>query len=126
MFDIVILALLVAAVVCSIIELGLSAYIVSSLRDVFGRYYGGRVSSTFNFTVFASIWSLLVSLFLLGWGFVSRSRGGSEGIFAPLTLALNTITMIFWLAGFAAVADLYDGAPGGTPGALIAFGVILW
>lgn len=59
--------------------------------------------------------------------FGTRSRGDVERWFTPTTIALNAVTMIFWLAGFAADADLYNGfSPRGTAGALLAFAVMLW
>ncbi|RVX68816.1 hypothetical protein B0A52_07471 [Exophiala mesophila] len=119
--DTTIFALLGVALVWSIIELGLSAYAV----DVTWR--SSVANSRFGFLVFASLWTILVTAFFILFPMFSRRSGGGEArCMSPLTLVLNAVTMIFWLAGFAAVADMYISAPGGTTGAILAFGVMLW
>ena len=120
LLDLTILILLGTALVFSIIELGLSAYAVNVTSDFFVE-----ANSRWSYIVFASLWTILVTIFYIVWPFFSR-RNDRERVMAPLTLALNFITMIFWVAGFGAVADMYHGAPGGTAGAILAFGVMLW
>lgn len=119
--DTAIFALLGVALVWSIIELGLTAYAV----DVTWR--ASVANARFGFLVFASLWTLLVTAFFILFPMFSRRSGGGEARWmSPLALALNGVTMIFWLAGFAAVADMYLGAPSGTAGAILAFAVMLW
>ncbi|RMD39280.1 hypothetical protein DV735_g5845, partial [Chaetothyriales sp. CBS 134920] len=125
----VIFSLLLTALVFSIIELGLSAYITSIIDT---DYFRDAVISTFSYNVFASVWTLLVTAFLLAWPFVGRAKfaagdTATERWLAPLTLALNTVTMIFWLAAFASVADLFRyGSFSHYTGSIEAFGVLLW
>jgi hypothetical protein len=122
----IITALLGTAFIFSIIELGLSAYIVSLTST---RYYS---NSVYNYQLFASIWSLLVTSFFLAWPYLIHSRSSiaknnNERWLAPLTLALNFVTMVFWLAAFASLADLYNGYnPQDEAGAQLAFAVMLW
>lgn len=125
--DLAVLALLATAVVFSIIELGLSAHAVDVTSDF---YY--KTNDRYSYLVFCSVWTLLVTAFLIAFPFVSRRNSSNQAAhherwLTPLTLVLNTVTMIFWLAGFAALADLYgDYSPHGEPGALLAFAVMLW
>lgn len=147
--DIVTLVLLGTSAVFSIIELGLSAYIVSiGTAQVYeywdpnyaGTGYGGYQFGTrkggapdeVNFLLFCSLWTLLLApaLIILPIFWASKSRIAGKDIhtiFGPLTLALHAITMVFWLAGFAALANLYGGVnPQDIPGALLAFAILLW
>lgn len=125
--DLTLLGLYATALVFSIIELGLSAYIVDVTSNA---YYG--TNSRYGFALFCSIWTILVAGFLFAFPLLSR-RGNSvqgshhERWMAPLTLALNALTMLFWLACFAALADLYNGfSPRDVAGAQLAFAVMLW
>lgn len=158
LIDVSLFILLTVALVFSIIELGLSADAVSQGTEhgtyfadgAGGFYYGlarGGPSSIASFLLFASLWSCIVSGVLLGLPFVQRRRalsqnasastagGASSSSYARqywleiLTLTLNAVTMIFWLAGFADLANLddaYGGNPQGVAGALLAFAVLLW
>jgi hypothetical protein len=124
--DLSLLALLATAILFSIIELGLSAYIV----DITDNSFFGT-NDRYAFTLFCSIWTILVAGFLLAFPFAHRNSSihsaHHEHWLAPLTIALNAVTMIFWLACFAALADLYHGFnPIGVAGAQLAFAVILW
>lgn len=120
--DLSILVLLATALVWSIIELGLSAWAVDVTPD------GNEANDRFSFLVFCSVWTILVTAFLIAFPYLSRrSKGDEERWLSPLTIALNAVTMVFWLAGFAADADLYNGYnPRGTAGALLAFAIMLW
>lgn len=120
--DLSILALLGTALVFSIIELGLSAWAVDVTPS------GSEANGRFGFLVFCSVWTIFVTGFLIAFPyFGTPSRGDVERWYSPLTIALNLGTMIFWLSGFAADADLYNGYnPRGTAGALLAFAVMLW
>lgn len=147
--DIITLVLLGTSGVFSIIELGLSAYVVSigSVQayeywdpNYDGTGYGGyqfgirkgAAPGEVDFLLFCSLWTLLLAsaLIILSIVWASKSRIAGKDIhsvFGPLTLALNAITMVMWLAGFAALANLYGGVnPQGILGALLAFPILLW
>ncbi|RMZ89143.1 hypothetical protein DV736_g3629, partial [Chaetothyriales sp. CBS 134916] len=127
----VIFALLITSFVFTIIELGLSGHIVSVLSK-FELSSTDSISSTYNYLVFCSVWTLLVTALLLVWPFFNRSqlparKDSSEKWLAPLMLALNFVTMVFWLAAFSSLANLYDGlSVRGVAGAQEAFAVLLW
>ena len=124
--NLIIFVLLTIAFFFTIIELGLSAYLVSITAS---RLYS---NSTYDYLLFCSIWTLLATGFLLIWGYLARSKShidknSSERWLAPVTLVLNFITMVFWLAAFASLADMYNGYnPQGSSGAQLAFAVMLW
>ena len=131
--DLTILILLVSGLTFSIIELGLSAYIISVL-DTYSTYngYGNIVPGWLAFLLFASLWTIVRTLFRL-IRLIRRTKrsaydaGSQPAKWVPiLTLVINAVTMIFWLAGFAAYASLLGGfAPTGIYGALLAFAVML-
>ncbi|KZV62013.1 hypothetical protein PENSPDRAFT_592026 [Peniophora sp. CONT] len=91
----------------SIIELGISAFLVS----VF-------ISSRLNFLLFTSIWTLLFAPIFLGLFFRApghvASSVGSHWLFL-------IITWIFWLAAAAALSDALDGVFVGGCSAFSAF-----
>jgi hypothetical protein len=128
--DITILVLLIAGLVFSIIEVGLSAYSVSFWDNYYAFYYGSA-PGYLSFLLFASLWTMLRT----GFRLVRQLRktqfpvdaSGRPVAWVPiLTLVINTITMIFWLAGFAAYVSLLHGlTPIGVLGALLAFAVML-
>lgn len=120
------------AVVFSIIELGLIAYIISVYDGTYngsywGGYYGSWSPDRTNFMLFNAIWSLLVL------AYVGLTPLYMTGIFHRLAaLALEVVTMIFWFAGSIALAVMI-GAPRcngntfcGSYEAAIAFGFFLW
>ena len=130
--DIAILALLGTALVFSIIELGLSAYVVSLTDRSYNYGYGTYRTETpgeYAFLLFDSLWTLLVVGVLAALDFFGARRGGVSRPYPWLgwaTLALNFLTWVFWLAGFAALAAFFGGNPRGVGGALLAFAVMLW
>ena len=142
--DVALLVLLGVALVFSIIELGLSADEVSLDSHHYYTYYNngygygygvqtGSPPGEISFLLFCSLWTMLVTVFLIGFGFFMRRRNNALASnntnkwLTPLTLALTAVTMIFWLAGFAALAHLYNGADvTGIAAALLAFAVLLW
>ncbi|KAK4246487.1 hypothetical protein C7999DRAFT_15400 [Corynascus novoguineensis] len=104
--------------VFAIIELGITAYLVSPLWGT---------PSVLSFMLFNSIWSLLVLayLFLTPLYFAHFFHGVAA-------LAIEWITMIFWFAGSIALAAWW-GAPRcagntfcGSTEAAIAFGFFIW
>jgi hypothetical protein len=124
--DIIIFALLVAALVFTIIELGLSAYVINITLSLYVSI------STYNYLLFCSLWSFLVTGFLLVWVSLARGKSpvaktSSEKWLGPVTLALNFLTAVFWLAAFTSLADVYNGYNvEGVLGAQLAFAVLLW
>lgn len=128
--DITIVALLITGLIFSIIELGLSAYTVS-LWQTYESYYYGSAPGFLSFLLFASLWTTLRTGFRLVRQ-VLRTQSpvdasGRPAAWVPiLTLVINAITMIFWLAGFAAYVSLLQGVTViGVAGALLAFAVML-
>jgi len=96
----VVLPLRGVALLFSIIELGLTAYGVSifdgSVSDGFVTYYYNF--GALNFLLFCSLWSILLLIYLI----VSLRMPHITHLF--VTTALLFITMIFWFAGFVALA----------------------
>ncbi|KAJ5580322.1 uncharacterized protein N7459_006307 [Penicillium hispanicum] len=137
-------ALLGASLAFAIVELGLSAYVVS--------YWGGTRKEAYwdpsqgfgyrdvhvgtpgilIFLIFSACWTILVSLaaLVLPWfytrkGFVSATLNTVLGIgFA----AVYFVSMVFWLACFADIVYLLHGSTSTSPylDAIIAFAVLLW
>jgi len=114
---------IVAAVLC-VIELGLTAYLVSVAT---GPFYS-RSPDQVNFMLFNSLWSLLVL------AYVGITPLYMTHLFHKLaSLALEAVTMIFWFAGSIALA-VFVGRPRncgansycGSAEAGTAFGFFLW
>jgi len=97
----VILPLRGVALLFSIIELGLTAFGVSQF-DGTSDYGDGIVIyynfGTVNFLLFASLWSVLLLIYLI----IALRMPHITHLF--VTVALLFITMIFWFAGFVALA----------------------
>jgi hypothetical protein len=107
----------------SLVELGLTAYLVSAYDHPWAE-----TPSQESFMLFNSIWSLLI-LAYVGLAPLYYTR-----VFHRLaSLALETITMLFWFAGSIALA-VYVGGPYycgsshycGALEAAVAFGFFLW
>lgn len=105
--DFVSIAYIVAAVY-SLVELGLTAYLVSVYNGTYytGYYYNVSASpDRVNFMLFNSVWSLLILAYL-----------GLVPLYLPrlfhkqAALALEAITMIFWFSGAVALA-VWVGIP---------------
>ncbi|KAK7961802.1 membrane-associating domain-containing protein [Apiospora aurea] len=116
------------AAVFTIIELGLTGYLVSAYTGYWGwGGYWGNSPDRVNFMLFNSIWSLLVlayvgivPIYLTGW-------------FHKLAaLVLNALTCLFWFAGSIALAVVVGVPHCNGQGlcaslqAAIAFGFFLW
>jgi len=118
-FTIVVIVVAVA-VVLDIIELGLTAYLVSWIRP--------GTPGQFSFMLFNSLWSLLVL------AYVGLTPTYYDRLFHRLAaLGLELVTLIFWFAGSIALAvwipaSVSCGAsvPCGTAKAASAFGFFLW
>lgn len=111
---------IICAIVVSIIELGLTAYLVN---DTSGT------SATRNFFLFASIWTLIVATLALRPPEPLLKRYFNLSL---LFIIIEGITAIFWFAASIAFAVQW-GSPHcggstscGTPEAAIAFGFILF
>ncbi len=114
----------IVAIVFTIIELGLIAYVIS----LYDAPVGGRSPDPANFMLFNSLWTLLVIAYV-GIAPLYLTR-----IFHRLaSLALEAVTLIFWFAGSIALA-VYVGGPincgrstwCGSIEAAVAFGFFLW
>ncbi|KAK5118583.1 hypothetical protein LTR85_008048 [Meristemomyces frigidus] len=94
---IVVLALRMAQTILALIILGLTCYVA----NWWSNYWHAISPSQINFLVFASVWSLLALLYLVivPWRF-SETRAHHK--FA--ILGVEALTMIFWFAGFIALA----------------------
>lgn len=120
----------IVAAVFSLVELGLTAYIVSVYDGTYysGYYYSYNASpDRVNFMLFNSIWSLLVL------AYIGLTPLYMTSIFHKLAaLALEAVTMIFWFAGAIALA-VWIGVPRCNGNnfcqclqAAVAFGFFLW
>lgn len=125
LIDITIFCLLAAGVVTSIIELGCSGEIVSWFTPGWHNDYNAFESRS-DFLLFCSIWTTLVTAFLIAIPFLGE-KVYRHKFLAHATIALTALTWLFWLAGFAAFADVFGGwSPTGTEGAALAFAIIAW
>ncbi|ORY16880.1 membrane-associating domain-domain-containing protein [Clohesyomyces aquaticus] len=120
-----ILPLRAVQAVLAIIVLGLTAYVVDAWN---GPYNWGWSPSSVNFLLFCSIWTLLAVAYLI----VTPSRF-PQFAHKFAILAVEAVTMIFWFAGWVAVAALWGdigcGSRRGVCGAgtaAIVFGAIEW
>ncbi|CAK4031090.1 hypothetical protein D0864_02487 [Lecanosticta acicola] len=99
LFDsrIVVLGLRVAQAGLALIVLGLTAYVV----HWWSGYWHAASPSQISFLVFCSVWSLLALIYLIivPWRFSETVAHHKFAI-----LGAETVTMIFWFAGFVALA----------------------
>ncbi|KAK3660852.1 hypothetical protein LTR56_000610 [Elasticomyces elasticus] len=94
----IVLALRVAQTILALITLGLTAYVA----DWWGKYWHAISPSQINFLVFASVWTLfpaLLYLILVPWRFSETKLHHKFAI-----LGMEVLTMLFWFAGFVALA----------------------
>lgn len=116
----------IVAAVFAIIELGLTAYWASLYNGFWG--YGTYSPPSINFMIFASVWSLLVLIYLAFSPLFMPSIFRRQAAFS-----LIVVTDIFWFAGSIAIAVLF-GPPYvcgsqtacSTAQAAITFGFLLW
>ncbi|KAF6222015.1 hypothetical protein HO133_001983 [Letharia lupina] len=95
MLDIILIALRAVQALFAIIVLGLTAHVAS---------YGLTPSSD-SFMVFASVWTLLILIYL-----ALAPRFFSAVAHPMAMLALDALTMLFWFAGFIALAVYHHQA----------------
>lgn len=135
--------LLGTALAFAIIELGLSAYIVSGFdgtRRAFRcnglscGYYNVKYSTPgiLAFLIFTAVWTMLISVAaaLLPWFFARRGTVTAKlnMILGIVTIVVYFITSVFWLACFADIVNMYGTGSGTSDylNAVIAFAVLLW
>jgi hypothetical protein len=136
--NIILYALLGTSLVFAIVELGLSAFVVSAFANTTQEVetWGGFVDvnvkapAIVDFMVFASLWTILVAVaaVLLPW-FYTRKGSVTPKLNTVLGASLvagYAVTMIFWLAAFADLATYVNAIADSYFGALIAFAVLLW
>ena len=137
------LPLRVVSILLALSELGINAYVVYYADDYFYEDPYGDWGVNHNtppqlaFLLFASVWSLLVLLYVTLAPFYLITGGeNASHIKKNLThryaiIALDTITAIFWLAGWIALAELIGGPQTCTTfcaavQASVAFAAFLW
>jgi hypothetical protein len=119
-----IVALLATALVFSVIELALSAYMLILFSAY--SYSLNSMVTTFSFLVFASIWTLLTTAFDIVLPLLRAHSAPERPATAIITLLVNAMTMIFWLAVFVALEKTVGGlASVDLMGAITAFAILL-
>ena len=96
----ILLPLRAVQILFAIILLGLTGYLANATNGSFRNFYyesPGQVS----FNVFNSVWTILVGAALL---VIPLKFAGSKANHHYGALALDALTMIFWFAGFIALA----------------------
>ncbi|KFY52847.1 hypothetical protein V496_08133 [Pseudogymnoascus sp. VKM F-4515 (FW-2607)] len=88
-----------------VIQAVLAVIILGLLADVTTNWY---TASEVNFLIFASVWTLLAVAYLVIAPLTFATAAHKYGI-----LVAEALTMLFWFAGFIALADLL-GAVGCT------------
>ncbi|CAG8242560.1 unnamed protein product [Penicillium salamii] len=132
--NIILYALLGTSFVFAIVELGLSAFVVSAVEhteyDTWGGYVKVKAPAIVGFMVFASLWTMLIAVaaLVLPWYY---TRKGSvtpklNTVLAASFVAGYFVTMVFWLAAFADLATYLDYVSNEYYNAMIAFAVLLW
>ncbi|KAJ5120990.1 uncharacterized protein N7515_008951 [Penicillium bovifimosum] len=133
--NIILYALLGTSLVFAIVELGLSAYVTSiSSGTVSNGYYYYDVDppAIVIFLVFSSVWTILVTIaaLVLPWHYGRKGLVSAKlnTVLAAIFVAVYFVTMVFWLACFADLANIVSGYTNIDPyySAVLAFGVLLW
>lgn len=138
LLNIILYALLGTSFVLGVVELGLSAFVVSAYENTTQEYdtWSGYINvdvkapAIVDFIVFSSLWTMLVTVaaLLLPWFY---TRKGSvtpklNTVLAASFVATYFVTMVFWLAAFADLATYLDYISNDYYNAMIAFAVLLW
>ncbi|KAH9832727.1 Membrane-associating domain [Teratosphaeria destructans] len=94
---VIVLALRIAQAMLALIVLGLAAYVA----NWWSGYWHSSSPSEVNFLIFSSVWSVLALLYLIivPWRFSETALHHKFAIFG-----IEAATMIFWFAGFVALA----------------------
>ncbi|KAF2861251.1 hypothetical protein K470DRAFT_257169 [Piedraia hortae CBS 480.64] len=121
---IIVLALRLAQALLALITLGLSGYVI----HWWTHYWHIGSPSSANFLLFTSLWTLLaiLALILIPWRLSATKLNHKFAI-----LGIETVTMIFWFAGFVALAVFLSdrvcyGPVCGAAKALAVFGGFEW
>ncbi|CAI7611286.1 unnamed protein product [Penicillium bialowiezense] len=138
LLNIILYALLGTSFVLGVVELGLSAFVVSAVENTTQEYdtWSGYINvnvkapAIVDFIVFCSLWTMLITVaaLLLPWFY---TRKGSvtpklNTVLAASFVATHFVTMVFWLAAFADLATYLDYISNDYYNAMIAFAVLLW
>ncbi|KAK9857532.1 hypothetical protein MYU51_021065 [Penicillium brevicompactum] len=138
LLNIILYALLGTSFVLGVVELGLSAFVVSAFDNTTQEYdtWGGYVNvkvkapAIVDFIVFSSLWTMLITVaaLVVPWFY---TRKGSvtpklNTVLAASFVATYFVTMVFWLAAFADLATYLDYVSNDYYNAMIAFAVLLW
>jgi len=93
----IVLPLRIAQAILAIIVLGLTGYVA----NWWSNYWHALSPSQINFLLFCAVWSVLVLLYLIivPWRFSNTVAHHKFAI-----LAAEAVTMLFWFAGFIALA----------------------
>ncbi|KAJ5707829.1 hypothetical protein N7488_007630 [Penicillium malachiteum] len=130
-------AILATSFVFAVIELGVSGHSASIWQDAANAYndfYGNvdtSVPGILSFAIFASVWTMLVTVAALVLSWFYTRKGANEKLNSILGFsfaALYFVTMVFWLAVFADIASELNGytSTNDDVNAIIAFAVLLW
>ncbi|CAG8184981.1 unnamed protein product [Penicillium olsonii] len=131
--NIILYTLLGTSFVFAIVELGLSAFVVSATTqqyDAWGYSVKVKAPAIVAFMVFASLWTMIITVaaLVLPWYY---TRKGSvtpklNTVLAASFVAGYFVTMVFWLAAFADLATYLDYISNEYYDAMVAFAVLLW
>jgi hypothetical protein len=140
--DISFLALKGTALVLTIVELGLVAYLVWGFGQTFTiptytygigytyETFQGTVPPSIAFLMFNSVWTLLVTAAALAVPILFHRRNAAHhnSWLAPTLIAVYFVTWVFWLAGFADLATILGPYVNYSAymDAVLAFGILLW
>jgi hypothetical protein len=135
--------LLGTALLFAIVELGLSAYVVSGYSGSFEEYTCNGFSCGYQtvkvstpgilaFLVFVSLWTMIVSVAaaVLPWFYARKGNVTSKlnMILGISTIVVYFITSVFWLACFADIVTIFGAGNVYSDylNAVVAFAVLLW
>ncbi|KAJ6015942.1 hypothetical protein N7540_010533 [Penicillium herquei] len=130
-------ALLATSFVFAVIELGVSGHSASVWQNVANAYndfYGDvdtSVPGILSFAIFASVWTMLITVaaLVLSWFYTRKGTNEKFNKILGFSFAIvYFVTMVFWLAVFADIASQLDGytSTNDDLNAIIAFSVLLW
>jgi hypothetical protein len=140
LLSLILFSLLGTGLAFSIIELGMVAYGVHyySQTATIEYYCGyletcnetvhGRVPDIVSFLMFSAVWSTLVTavaIWLPLW-FHRQDAHHHNSWLAPGLISVYFVTWVFWLAGFADLANDVGTSATGIIAAILAFAVLNW
>ncbi|OKL62542.1 hypothetical protein UA08_02735 [Talaromyces atroroseus] len=140
LLSLILISLLGTALAFSLVELGMVAYGVHyyDQSETIEYYCGyletcnetihGHVPDVVSFLMFCAVWSVLataVAIWLPLW-FHRRDAHHHNRWLAPGLIAVYFVTWVFWLAGFADLANIIGTAGTGIIAAILAFAILNW